>query len=167
MEESVQQGLEKYPLYYVIGQNAFFIVYFGVGFAGMLPLQIRGFPVVSVIYALFLVTVLLFVLRKHLCTNCYYYGKRCSTGWGYISALMFRKNSGNYDFGAKLAGITWMLAAVIPIAGITLSLVLSYSLSGLTLLILFTVLTPVNFVIHKKSCNKCKMKLTCQENKKH
>ncbi|MGC9058390.1 MAG: hypothetical protein ACP5IJ_00990 [Candidatus Nanoarchaeia archaeon] len=31
---------------------------------------------------------------------------------------MFNKNSGNYQVGVKLAGITWMLATLIPIIGI-------------------------------------------------
>ena len=116
-EELYKEGLEKYPTGCIIGRNLFFLAYFGIGFLGMFSLQIYGFPIVSIAYASFLVIMLLFVLRKHLCTNCYYYGKLCSTGWGKL-ALMFKKNSGNYEFGVKLAGITWMLATLIPIIGI-------------------------------------------------
>ncbi len=162
MEEKLYgQGFENYPLGYVIGQNIFFLAYFGVGFIGMLPLQIYGFPVISVLYILFLIIMLLFVLRKHLCTHCYYRGKLCSTGWGKLSALMFKKNSGNYQLGIKLASITWMLATAIPIAGIVLALILNYSFSNLIFLILFILLTPVNFISHKRACEKCKMKFIC------
>ncbi len=162
MEEKLyREGLEEYPLGWVIGQNIFFLVYFGIGFIGMLPLKIYGFPIISVLYALFLIIMPLFVLRKHLCTHCYYYGKLCSTGWGRLSALMFKKNSGNYQLVVKLAGITWMLATAIPIVGIILALVLDYSPSNLIFLILFVLLTPVNFVSHKKACEKCKMRFIC------
>jgi hypothetical protein len=78
----MKEGLEKYSLSCVVGQNIFLLVYFGIGFIGMLPLRIHGFPILSILYAFFLATMLLFVLRKHLCTHCYYYGKRCNTGWG-------------------------------------------------------------------------------------
>ena len=57
-EKLYREGLEEYPLSWVIGQNIFFLVYFGIGFAGMLPLQIYGFPIISVLYALFLIIML-------------------------------------------------------------------------------------------------------------
>jgi hypothetical protein len=160
-EKLYKEGLEKYPLGWVIGQNIFFLVYFGIGFFGMLPLQIHDFPIVSTLYAFFLAIMLLFVLRKHLCTHCYYYGKRCNTGWGKLSSFLFNKNSGNYQVGVKLAGITWMLATLIPIIGIIGVLILNYSLSNLILLILFILLTPANFIRHKKACEKCKMRFIC------
>ena len=160
-EKLYKEGLGNYPIGCVIGQNIFFLAYFGIGFIGMLPLRIHGFPIISVLYALFLIIMLLFVLRKHLCTHCYYYGKLCSTGWGKLSALMFKKNSGNYQLGVKLAGITWILATAIPIVGIILALVLDYSPSNLIFLILFILLAPVNFINHKKACKKCKMRFIC------
>ena len=160
-ENLYKEGLENYPIGWVIGQNIFFLAYFGVGFIRMLPLRIHEFPIISVLYALFLIIMLLFVLRKHLCTHCHYYGKLCSTGWGKLSALMFKKNSGNYQLGIRLAGITWMLATAIPIVGIILTLILNYSFSNLIFLILFILLTPINFVSHKKACEKCKMRFIC------
>ena len=161
MEEKLyKKGLKKYPIGCVIGQNLFFLFYFGIGFIGMFSLRIYEFPIISIAYALFLVVILLFVLRKHLCTNCYYYGKLCSTGWGKL-ALMFRKNSGNYELGVKLAGITWMIATLIPIVGIITVLILSFSTFRLILLVLFLLLTPVNFITHKRACKKCKMRFIC------
>ena len=160
-EKLCKEGFEDYPIGCVIGQNILFLAYFGIGFIGMLPLRIFGFPIISVLYTLFLIIMLLFVLRKHLCTHCYYYGKLCSTGWGKLSALMFGKNSGNYRLGVKLAGVTWILVTAIPIVGIILALILEYSPSNLTFLILFILLTLVNFVSHRKACEKCKMRFIC------
>ncbi len=160
-EKLYKEGFENYPIGCVIRQNIFFLAYFGIGLIGMLPLQILGFPIISALYALFLILMLLFVLRKHLCTHCYYYGKLCSTGWGKLSALMFKKKSGNYQLGVKLAGITWILATTIPIVGIILALFLDYSSSNLIFLILFILLSPVNFISHKKACEKCKMRFIC------
>lgn len=74
---------------------------------------------------------------------------------------MFSKNSGNYQLGIKLANITWIVATMLPIAGIIGVLILNYSIINLILFTLFILLTPVNFVIHKKACEKCKMRLFC------
>jgi len=156
-----EKGLEKYSLGCIIGQNIFFLIYFGIGFTGMLPLKIHGFPVISALYALFLAIMLLFILRKHLCTHCYYYGKLCSIGWGKLSSLMFKEKSGNYKLGIKLAGITWALATLIPIIGIVISLILNFTIHRSILLGLFILLTPVNFILHKNSCKRCKMKNIC------
>ena len=113
------------------------------------------------IVCFFLIAMLIFVLRKHLCTNCYYYGKRCSTGWGKLAAAMFKKNSGNYELGVKLAGITWGLATIVPIIGIITVLLLNFELNLLVILILFIIITPLNFMMHKHSCVRCKMRNIC------
>ena len=156
-----KKGVEKYSLAFVIGQNVFLLVYFGIGFLGMLPIQVHGFPILSVLYVFFLAIMLLLVLRKYLCTHCYYYGKRCNTGWGKLSSFMFKKESGNYQLGVKLAGVTWILATLIPIIGMFFALIVSYSTLRVGLLVLFILLTQINFVIHKKACNRCKMRFIC------
>jgi len=161
MKKLYKAGFEEYPITTVIAQNLFFLIYFGVGVVVMLPLKISGVSIFSLLYAVFLVVMLLFVLRKHLCTNCYYYGKRCATGWGKLSALMFKEKSGNYELGIKLAGITWGLATLIPIIGAAISLISNFTLLQFGLLIFFILLTPLNFVLHKNSCKKCKMRNIC------
>jgi hypothetical protein len=152
-----ENGFEEYPFWWVFLQNIFLLIYFGTGFAGIWKLQIYRIPFVSITYIIFIVIMLLFVLRKHLCTNCYYYGKRCNTGWGKI-ALIFRKNSGNYKTGTALAGLTWMLVTLIPVTGFIIILFSNFSL---VLFVLFVLLTPVNFIIHKKACETCKMRFIC------
>ncbi|RKY15058.1 MAG: hypothetical protein DRP63_07495 [Planctomycetota bacterium] len=160
-EKLYSEGIEKYPVSRVILQNLFFLTYFGIGFVAMLPLQVFGFPIVSVLYALFLVITLLFVVRKHLCTHCYYYGRMCSTGWGCLSAAMFKKDSGSYQLGVTLTGITWMFATVTPIGGTILALVIDFSFLSLLFLIVFILLTPVSIISHRNDCRKCKMRFVC------
>ena len=78
-------GLETFPLLWVIGQNLFLIIYFAVGFIGLYPLQLNNIPILSILFILYFLIVLIFTLRKHLCTHCYYYGKWCHCGWGKLS----------------------------------------------------------------------------------
>ena len=156
------KGIEKYPLASAIGQNLFFVIYFAIAFIGMSSLQINNIPIVSIIYIVFIGMMLIFVLRKHLCTHCFYYGKVCGTGWGKLAACLFKRNSGNYELGGKLAGITWMLAMFLPLIGMIIALKLNwFSITITLLLVIFIILNGVNFFVHKKSCEKCKMRFIC------
>ncbi len=156
-----EKGFESFPKSYVIAQNIFFILHFTIGCIGMLPLKIKGFPIVSVVYILFLAIMLILVLRKHLCTHCYYYAKRCSTGWGRLSALLFSRNSGNYRLGITLATLTWGIATLLPIFGILTGLFVNYSFLNLILFIVFVIFSSASFLIHRKACENCKMRLIC------
>jgi len=163
MEQKLyEKGLEKYPLSGAIGQNLFFVIYFAIALIGMYPLQIANIPIVSITYIIFIGVMLIFVLRKHLCTHCFYYGKLCGTGWGKLASRLFKNNSGNYELGGKLAGITWMLAMFFPLIGIIIALILNwFSITITLLLVIFIILSGINFFIHKKSCEKCKMRFIC------
>ncbi len=156
-----QGGYEEYPLKWVIGQNLFFLLYFGIGAAGIWPLAIYRIPVVCILYVIFLILMLVFVLRKHLCTGCYYYGKRCSTGWGLLAAKLYAKDSGNYHLGLKMAGFTWASATLVPLIGMVIVLLMGFSLTELALLVLFLALTPVNLLLHKGACTRCRMRFAC------
>ena len=157
--------MEKYPWWWIVGQNLLFVIYFGIGYVLLSPITIHGFPVVAVLYIAFLLIMLLFVLRKHLCTNCYYYSKWCSTGWGKLSALMFKEKSGNYKLGIKLAGITWGIGTAFPIILGIIPAIKNHLL--LLLWIIFLLLTPVVMFTHKSSCEKCKMKDICPASMAH
>ncbi len=150
---------ESYPWWWIVGQNLLFVLYFAVGYFVMSPLKISGFPLVSVTYVLFLYVMLVFVLRKHLCTHCYYYGKWCSTGWGKLSSLLFKEKSGDYELGVKLAGITWGIGTLLPIVLGILAIVINKRV--LLLWILFMMLTPPVIYFHKVSCKTCKMREKC------
>ena len=106
MKRKTHEKSEEVKISYVIFENVLIVLLIIFGFLGMLPLTINGLPIVSIVYVLFAVIMLIFVLRKHLCTNCYYYGKWCHSGWGKLASLMFKKNSGSWKFGIKLARFT-------------------------------------------------------------
>jgi len=74
---------------------------------------------------------------------------------------MFKEKSGSYELGIKLAGSTWGLATLIPIIGSIISLILNFTTYRLGLLMLFIFLTPFNFIFHKNSCKRCKMRNIC------
>ena len=110
-----------------------------------------------------MIIVLFFVLRKHLCTSCYYYNRVCHVGWGKLSAYMFKRNSGNYRLGGKLAQFTWIvMATMLPIAVTSVVVIWKWFSPFYTLIFAVLVaMSVLNFLIQKKSCQKCKMRLIC------
>lgn len=156
-------GVEEAKKSYAILENVLFIVLIALGFLGMYPLSVSGVSFVSILYVLIAVAMLVFVLRKHLCTSCYYYDKWCHCGWGKLSSAMFKKDSGNQELGGKLAGLTWGVLMGLPIIGMIAVVIMGkVSLRDeLIFFIPFIVLVAINGILHIKDCQKCKMRFIC------
>ena len=108
-------GIESFSKLTVLGENLLIFCMIIIGVIGMLPFQLYYLPIISIIYLLFSLVMLFFLLRKHLCTNCYYYNKWCHCGWGKLASLIFKKHTGNQNLGGKLANITWAFIMILPI----------------------------------------------------
>jgi hypothetical protein len=163
-QELYKNGIEEAKKSYAIGENVLFAITIIIGFIGMYPLaNFYGIPIISIIYAIFLILMLTFVLRKHLCTHCYYYDKWCHCGWGKLAAkLGYAKGSGNPQVGAKLAGLTWAVLMILPIIGmITVFILNSLSYFGVGLLVVFIILVGINGGMHVKDCKSCKVRFIC------
>lgn len=155
------KGIEKSSFGYVILENILILGNVLVGFWGMYSIKIFNLPVLSIIYATFILYMLTFALRKHLCTQCFYYGKTCHCGWGRLASGLYEQNLGNQKKGGKMAGATWATLMLVPIIAITIKLILNFSNSLLFFLIAFVVLVIINLGLHVKDCKECKMKNCC------
>ena len=165
MEQKLyEKGLENYPKSAVVLTNALLLLWFGFAAYGMSALKFAGLPILSALYLLFALLMLGFVLRKHLCTHCYYYGKLCGSGWSKLSSCQFKQKSGNYELGMKLAGITWGLLTMIPIIAIPLAIFLhrEFLTIGIICLACFLVIMVINQFGRKKGCSQCKMRYICK-----
>ena len=164
MEKFYEKGLENYSKATVFLTNTLLLLWFGFAAYGMSKITFIGLPIISILYLLFVFIMLGFVLRKHLCTHCYYYDKLCGSGWSKLSSCQFQKKSGNYELGMKLAGITWGLLTVIPIIVIPLSIFLhkEFLISGGISLTCFLVIMVINQFGRKKGCSQCKMRYICK-----
>jgi len=163
-QELYEEGLENYPKATIFLTNVLLLLWFGLAAYGMSALRFDGLPIISILYLLFAVIMLGFVLRKHLCTHCYYYNKLCGTGWGKLSSYLFKEKSGNYKLGMKLASLTWGLLTIIPIFVIPVAMFLHEEFlvpSGISL-ISFLAIMVVNQFLRKKGCAQCKMRYLCK-----
>ena len=164
MEKLYENGLENYPKKTVFLTNALLLLWFGFAVYGMSKIEFTGLPIISILYFLFILVMLGFVLRKHLCTHCYYYGKLCGSGWSKLSSCQFKHKSGNYELGMKLAGMTWGLLTIIPIIAIPIAMFLhkKFLISGGISLLCFIVIMIINQFRRMKGCSQCKMRYICK-----
>lgn len=157
-----EKGLEEYPKAGIILGNFMMILWIILGTIACWFL----YSLVAWIYLAFAVIIVGVVLRKLLCTNCYYYDRWCCMGWGKLSALFFKKGNieaFNTSPGQKLAPLTYSILSVIPIVFIVTSIFQDFSITKLAVLILLLLISFYSGAIsRKKTCAKCKMRFMCK-----
>ncbi len=161
MEPLFEQGKEAYSKKNIVLENSLIILNILLGSFGMAPVKWMSVPVLSILYFLFIVYMLTFALRKHLCTQCWYYGKNCHCGWGKLALTFYDKGVGNRKLGGILAGITWSVLMVLPLIVMGYLLYTRFSLPLLGLFLAFILVTVINNIFHVKDCRECKMKFIC------
>ena len=156
-----EQGLEEYPKAGIVFGNFMMLLWIGLGTIACWFL----YPFAAFIYLAFAIIMVFIVLRKLVCVNCYYYDKRCSMGWGKLSALFFKKGhieEFSTSSGVKLAPITYGLLSLVPLILIIISLIQKFSIPKLIILLLLLLVSFYSASVgRKKSCAECKMKTIC------
>ena len=157
-----KQGLEKYSKSSIALGNFLMILWIALGTIACWFFS----PAIAWIYFGFAILMVYFILRKLLCTNCYYYNKWCCLGWGKLSVLFFKKGhikQFNKNIGQKLAQFTYGVLIIIPIVLIIISILDEFSIIKLEALILLLLISFYSGAINrKKACARCKMKLICK-----
>ena len=155
-----EEGLEEYSKANIIFANFMMLLWIILGTV----VCWFFYPLVSWFFLVFAIIMVYVVLRKLVCTNCYYYNKWCSIGWGKLSVLFFKKGdikNFNRSIGIKIAPMVYGLLSIIPIIFIIISIFQSFLMSKLVVLILLLLISFYSVVSRKKSCSKCKMRIIC------
>src|SRR5450759_3893107 len=84
-----EERLERYPRSTGIAGNLSMRGWIALGTAACYFFN----PIAALVFLAVALLLVFVVLRKLVCTNCYYYDKWCATGWGKLSALMFKKGN--------------------------------------------------------------------------
>ena len=159
--ELYEKGLETFSLFSVVLNNIIMILWIISGSVACTFIS----PIIGKIYLFTAVFMVYFVLRKIVCTNCYYYGKMCSTGWGILAEHLFRKgNINNFrnSIGNKLAPITYFSLLIVPLILVLISIIREFTtLKFITLILLLLTSIYSSLIGRKKSCRNCKMRLIC------
>ena len=151
---------EKYPIRVIFISNLLSLMMYSVG-----AYVLYRFGLIWVIlYIIFILAIEYRLLSGH-CVDCYYYGKRCAFGKGWLSSRLFPQ--GNPEQFSKKT-ITWkyiipdFLLFFIPVlAGIVL-LIMEFSWTILILLIILLVLGFFGnaLVRGQLACRYCKQRET-------
>jgi hypothetical protein len=127
-------GFEKYPITTVLLENSLMLIWILTG--AYLCALIS--PTVGWVYLAFGLSMVLVIMRILVCRNCYYYSKRCHTGWGKLSA-MYCKPGNISRFGCGAAGavipIFYSSMALIPLILGIISFVKSFTSIALIILL--------------------------------
>jgi hypothetical protein len=156
-----KQGLESFSLPRIIFANVLMLVWIVLGTIACWFV----YPMVAWIYLGATIIMIFVVLRKLVCTNCYYYGKQCALGWGKLSALFF--SQGSIDqfstcVGIKAAPITYGLLTLIPLVFCIVALVQEVTVLKVVVLVLLLAVSVYSGAISRKmACTNCKMRLIC------
>lgn len=124
---------ERYPAVTVVLSNLVSLLIYVIGAYILYRINL----ILAVIYVLFILFLEFRLMSRH-CVDCYYYGKICAFGKGYLSSLFFSK--GNPErFNRK--NITWkdivpdFLVFIVPVIAGILLLVQDFSWTILILII--------------------------------
>lgn len=156
-----EKGIERGSMADVIVNNLMMLLWVGLGTAACRFL----YPPAAWAYLIFAVLMVYVILRKLVCTKCFYYGKCCHSGWGKLSALFFKKGNMEKFSGVVvkiLPPLTYGLLLIVPLVSIVISMIRSFSITKLIVLILLLLVSSYSGAIgRKKSCERCKMKYIC------
>jgi hypothetical protein len=155
-------GKEQYPMSRIIIGNILIALWLIVGTVAVWFYS----PILATIYLIVAVLTVYIILRKLVCTNCYYYDKWCSMGWGKIASALFKRGNieqFNESIGLRLAPIVYGLLTIFPLIVVLLVLIFEfdyYKLAVLVILLFFSVYS--GSISRKSACADCKMKTTCK-----
>ncbi len=152
--------LERFPLAWVAGENLLYLATWALAGALVWPLRWQGWPLATVAWAAVVVIVQV-LLKKHICSGCYYYGKTCHLGWGKLAACLFPRDSGRRDTGVRLA---WFYVASPPLfvlVGLLVGALLPVSPSHWATLGAYVALNALSFPVRRRGCGQCAMRAVC------
>jgi len=157
-----EKGVEQYPMSRVILGNILMILWIVVGTIAVWFFS----PLVATLYLIVAVVTVYFILRKLVCTNCYYYDKWCSMGWGKLAAALFKQGrieEFNESIGLRLAPIIYGLLTIFPLIVVLIAIIAEidfYKIAVLVILLFFSVYS--GSISRKSACASCKMNTMCK-----
>ena len=159
--EIYRGGLEEYPKPSIARANLSIVLWIAVGTVACWLLL----PLAAWVYLAAVMTMTVLVMRKLVCTNCYYYGKWCCMGWGRLSALLFSRGSIDRfrgSIGIRIAPLFYALLVLVPLIMVIMALVQEYTVPKIVILVLLLLVSLYSgFLSRKRNCSRCKMKPLC------
>ena len=160
-QQGVVSGKEAFSLAWIFGENALYLAMWALAGYLLWPIwTLVGLPVLTIAWAVIVLAVQV-LLKKHNCSGCYYYDKRCHLGWGKLSSAMFEKDSGNPETGKNLTFFYIIPPPLFVIVSLVFALTQQAPMLYWGILTLYIILNAVSFPIRIKGCRQCAMREVC------
>jgi hypothetical protein len=157
-----EQGLDEHPWSFIGLSNFLILLMMALGTYACYLFH----PWAAMVYLLWSLIMCYVVLRKLVCANCYYYGKRCDFGWGLISAKLFKKgNIEEFNDALPVVLTTYSIMMFLPL--ILLGYTMTYEsfpnfLKLILIIIILIMIISFMGPTRKKGCFHCKMRIYCK-----
>lgn len=156
----VPDAPQSFPLAWVVGENLLHLSCWVLAGALVWPLQIGGWPMATAAWAVAAILIQT-LLKKHICTGCFYWGKRCHLGWGLLAGCLFPVDSGDLRFGKRLTLFYVVSPPLFLLTGLAVGLLLHPGPLHWWLLGAYAVLNGAVFALRKPGCARCAMRRVC------
>jgi hypothetical protein len=149
---------ERFPARIILFSGSFSLLIYSCG----LFIMIRLGWIIALIFLAFILTLEIRAISKH-CVNCYYWGKLCGFGKGWISSLFFKKGD-PIKFCEK--DLSWkdmipdLLVSLIPLITAIVLFIISFNFLILIAAVLLTALSTIGnqFIRGSLTCKYCKQR---------
>jgi hypothetical protein len=149
---------DKFPAWIIFLSNLFSLLIYSCGLIIMIQL---GW-IVAIFYLAFVLSLEIRVISKH-CVNCFYWGKLCGFGKGWISSLFFKKGD-PVKFCEK--NFSWkdmipdLLVSLIPLMTGIAFLIIRFSFITLFAVVILIALTTIGngFIRESLTCRYCRQR---------
>ncbi len=155
-------GSEQGPLGQVILGNALMVLLLGIGTTACWLVS----PAFGIAYLIISTGSVYGLLRRLVCTRCYYYGKRCGAGWGLLASWFFSRrplDEFSDNPGVRLAPLVYGGITLVPLV-VSVGLLIRGATTALV--ILPALLLALGFYSsgpgRRRACSACKMRLVCK-----
>lgn len=156
-----QEGWEEYPKHRIILANIVMVLWLIVGSLASAAL----WKPAGGIFLAYAVVMVYFVMRKLVCTNCYYYDRWCNIGWGKLAARLYKQGDISQFAGCTGIKIAPFFYASLSLVPLILGVIALFFHFSWLLVLLLALLLAIGFysgtVSRKKACTHCKMRLIC------
>jgi len=161
MVDIYEEGLEEFPRAGILLGNLLIVIWIALGTVACYFFN----HIIAWVYLGAALLMVFVVLRRLVCVNCYYYGRWCPTGWGRLSALLFKQGDIEKFGGSpglKLAPVTYGLLTLVPLVLGTISAVRDFAaIKPVVLAAILVIGFYSGSIGRKKACARCRMKLCC------
>lgn len=111
--EVMKEIKNNYPIYVPLLRNLFNLALLGLGLWTLAGIHLS----LAILYGLYCLAAAIMIMPGLRCTRCFYHGRRCSTGFGLVAGLLYRKDTHHVFTDGVWHNVFLLPIGLFPLAG--------------------------------------------------